>query len=561
MAPRRRYRSVKVDINNVHINLVLNDVLCPICRSILIEPVTIPCNHGFCLSCFEGTVANANLTCPLCRVRFSSWHRLAKKDNKIVNTNLWEAIKNAFPQQVENKLNGVEENLEEEQQIILAAPGQIRKEYEEQKKKELLEIQKLHEAEAKASEELIKKIVEEEAKKRNNLQQDEYYARQLEKELNNVNMKPQVELKGTDVTKKLGPLDKFLHNTKSNNCKTNNISIKSFPKEFTESKVEINKKECEMRVLCQDNKLSKSVKSITCNDKITKNGTINSATKSISENKVNLFDGESRYFKPIDLKNIPPSKIVPILRVPAKLNKACTLIIGSPAGKSNFTHNRLLSAFARFEMTSPILGIQSKEQNVLPKRNQYRKRRPSHNVSNVENVDENSSSPKSGEQSQLGSDIVTSKRPCIRRSSRILSMDKTSDRVATIHHIERSPNTRSKQRIINKIVEESMSEENTSSKPVVNAESPPCHGFERVENKILDCDVKVCNNNVLSEEERLLQKEMQEASDLEFAKKLQEEFNKGRYTTRSSITHTDKFYKKHRQVKLDEIIKCRNKVK
>lgn len=215
-----------------------------------------------------------------------------------------------------------------EQQIILAAPGQIRKEYEEQKKKELLEIQKLHEAEAKASEELIKKIVEEEAKKRNNLQQDEYYARQLEKELNNVNMKPQVELKGTDVTKKLGPLDKFLHNTKSNNCKTNNISIKSFPKEFTESKVEINKKECEMRVLCQDNKLSKSVKSITCNDKITKNGTINSATKSISENKVNLFDGESRYFKPIDLKNIPPSKIVPILRVPAKLNKACTLIIG-----------------------------------------------------------------------------------------------------------------------------------------------------------------------------------------------------------------------------------------
>lgn len=212
-------------------------------------------------------------------------------------------------------------------------------------------------------------------------------------------------------------------------------------------------------------------------------------------------------------------------------------------------------------MTSPILGIQSKEQNVLPKRNQYRKRRPSHNVSNVENVDENSSSPKSGEQSQLGSDIVTSKRPCIRRSSRILSMDKTSDRVATIHHIERSPNTRSKQRIINKIVEESMSEENTSSKPVVNAESPPCHGFERVENKILDCDVKVCNNNVLSEEERLLQKEMQEASDLEFAKKLQEEFNKGRYTTRSSITHTDKFYKKHRQVKLDEIIKCRNKVK
>lgn len=113
MAPRRTYRSVKVDNNNLNINLVLNDVLCPICRSILIEPVTIPCNHGFCLSCFEGTVANSSLTCPLCRVRFSSWHRLAKKDNRIVNIHLWEAIKNTFPRQVENKLNGIEENLEE----------------------------------------------------------------------------------------------------------------------------------------------------------------------------------------------------------------------------------------------------------------------------------------------------------------------------------------------------------------------------------------------------------------------------------------------------------------
>ncbi|GJQ67113.1 hypothetical protein Trydic_g8043 [Trypoxylus dichotomus] len=490
MAPRRSYRSVKVDNNNVNINLVLNDVLCPICRSILIEPVTIPCNHGFCLSCFEGTVANASLTCPLCRVRFSSWHRLAKKDNKIVNINLWEAIKNTFPQQVENKLNGTEENLLEDRPIILSAPGQIRKEYEEQKKRELLEIQKIREAETRASEELIKKIVEEESIEENNLRHDEQYARQLQKEINSINVKSHFEMKQADVPQKL--------------------------------------------------------------DKITKNGTMNSTKKSVSEsNNINLLDNESRYFKPIDIKNIPPSKLVPILKVPAKLNKACTVIIGAPAGKTNFTHNQLLSAFARFEMTSPILGIQRRKQEALPKRTQYRKRRLSNDVSNAENIDEDS--PKRNHQ-------LIAKRPCIRRSSRILSMDKSLDRAATIQHIERSPNTRSKQKIINKIVEETMNEECASLKTKVVMESPPCHGFEPVERRNLHCDVKV-SNSVLSEEERLVQKKMQEASDLEFAKKLQEELNKGRYTTRSSITHTDKFYKKHRQMKLDEIIKCRNKIK
>lgn len=114
MAPRKRavLRSVKVNDNNYLKNLTLNNVLCPICRNIFIEPVTLPCNHGFCFNCFEGTVANANLTCPLCRVRFGSWHRIAKKDNRIVNLTLWEAVKEAFPDKVKNRLEGIDENLD-----------------------------------------------------------------------------------------------------------------------------------------------------------------------------------------------------------------------------------------------------------------------------------------------------------------------------------------------------------------------------------------------------------------------------------------------------------------
>ncbi|XP_017786398.1 PREDICTED: E3 ubiquitin-protein ligase RNF168-like isoform X2 [Nicrophorus vespilloides] len=122
MAPRRSVRSVK-SVNNVNYsNITLGDVLCPICRCILIQPVTLPCSHDYCLPCFEGTLANANLTCPLCRIRFGSWHRIAKKDNKIVNEKLWDVLQQKFADHVQNRLRGVEENLEEDAPIHLTTP-------------------------------------------------------------------------------------------------------------------------------------------------------------------------------------------------------------------------------------------------------------------------------------------------------------------------------------------------------------------------------------------------------------------------------------------------------
>lgn len=114
MAPRRSVKNVYSNNNNINYNnLILNDVLCPICRSILIEPVTLPCHHAFCSSCFKETVANTNLVCPLCRVRIGSWLRTSKKDNKIVNLVLWDAIQKHFPVQVKNKLEGNEDYFEE----------------------------------------------------------------------------------------------------------------------------------------------------------------------------------------------------------------------------------------------------------------------------------------------------------------------------------------------------------------------------------------------------------------------------------------------------------------
>jgi len=47
--------------------LDLAEVMCTICLSILVEPVAMPCKHIICLPCFNGTISNANLVCPLCK--------------------------------------------------------------------------------------------------------------------------------------------------------------------------------------------------------------------------------------------------------------------------------------------------------------------------------------------------------------------------------------------------------------------------------------------------------------------------------------------------------------
>lgn len=89
-------------------SLTISDVLCPICRSIIIEPVSLPCHHLFCFKCFNGTIENNSLSCPICRLRIGSWLRSASKNNKIVNYELWEYIQESFKAEVEAKLNGKE---------------------------------------------------------------------------------------------------------------------------------------------------------------------------------------------------------------------------------------------------------------------------------------------------------------------------------------------------------------------------------------------------------------------------------------------------------------------
>ena len=88
----------------------LEDNTCPICLYIFIQPVTMPCGHELCLECFKQNVEEANFCCPLCRIRISTWARRAARNKTLVNEKRWKFIQEHFTEQVQNRLDGKEED-------------------------------------------------------------------------------------------------------------------------------------------------------------------------------------------------------------------------------------------------------------------------------------------------------------------------------------------------------------------------------------------------------------------------------------------------------------------
>ncbi|XP_038140803.1 E3 ubiquitin-protein ligase rnf168 [Cyprinodon tularosa] len=195
------------------------DCLCPVCLEIFIEPVTLPCTHTFCKSCFLESVDKATLCCPMCRKRVSTWARLNSKKNTLVNQELWDQIQTFFPLQCQRRLSGQEAEEDDCAVFVpiprVCSPGELRQEYEDQVTKLMEERRTQDEEESKASEELIQKLLAEEQQQlqeeRRRKEEDEQLAKQLSCQLNS-----QEKLKVPDtppVKKKdviVGNMDRFL---------------------------------------------------------------------------------------------------------------------------------------------------------------------------------------------------------------------------------------------------------------------------------------------------------------------------------------------------------------
>ncbi|XP_068247287.1 E3 ubiquitin-protein ligase rnf168-like isoform X2 [Palaemon carinicauda] len=202
---------------SLYSQLPLEDVICPICLSILLEPVTMPCAHSLCMPCFKQHVAETSLQCPVCRMRISVWVRRSTKSNRLVNNRLWQAIKEKFPERIEARLQGLDD-LDDEELLIpeprVCAQGEIRQEYEALIQKEEQELASRRSQEEEASTKLIMKLQEEEkmrlrqrrAQEEQLYQEDEILALQLKKE-ERAKLKHPVK---TVSTPPRGPMDMYL---------------------------------------------------------------------------------------------------------------------------------------------------------------------------------------------------------------------------------------------------------------------------------------------------------------------------------------------------------------
>ncbi|XP_037381251.1 E3 ubiquitin-protein ligase RNF168 [Talpa occidentalis] len=178
----------------------LSECQCQICVEILIEPITLPCNHTLCNPCFQSTVEKASLCCPFCRRRVSSWTRYHTRRNSLVNMELWEIIQKHYPKECKLRASGQEsgEIVDDYHPVhLLSKPGELRREYEEEISKVEAERRANEEEENKASEEYIQRLLaeEEEEEKRQaeqrrremeeQLKRDEELARKLSININN----------------------------------------------------------------------------------------------------------------------------------------------------------------------------------------------------------------------------------------------------------------------------------------------------------------------------------------------------------------------------------------
>uniref|UniRef100_UPI00358ECC96 E3 ubiquitin-protein ligase RNF168-like isoform X2 n=1 Tax=Myxine glutinosa TaxID=7769 RepID=UPI00358ECC96 len=179
-------------------SLRFRDCRCPICMDVLLEPVTLPCKHSFCLACFEQASQAVSLTCSMCRKRFATWARQASRRGSLVNVPLWRAVQKLMPircrRRIEerdninatngnagatgaalsnnNNLEGDPSDTQEEEEFEetsytpkhMCLPGEIRQEYQEQVSQfEVLRLA-FEDEECQQSDHLIRKLHEEDQK-------------------------------------------------------------------------------------------------------------------------------------------------------------------------------------------------------------------------------------------------------------------------------------------------------------------------------------------------------------------------------------------------------------
>lgn len=108
------------------------DIICPICKDIMVQPIKLPCSHELCKKCLVDNAELVSFNCPICRLRFSNHLRRTKLD-AMINLTKDGLIKAMFAERYEKIKDGTLDDddvlIEERPTVQLAAQGDIHQEY------------------------------------------------------------------------------------------------------------------------------------------------------------------------------------------------------------------------------------------------------------------------------------------------------------------------------------------------------------------------------------------------------------------------------------------------
>nr|XP_039272000.1 E3 ubiquitin-protein ligase rnf168-like [Styela clava] len=212
-------------------SLSLDEVMCPVCLDIFIEPITMSCSHELCNECYQQHFKNCNFECPMCKKRLSTWARRASAQGKLINKSKWAKIQEEYPDLVARRLDGKSNSQTfmqtEPVDLSIAEPGELQEEYLTMRQEWLLESSSQRREQEEASLNLIKQIQEEEKneiERRQKIQQeaDQQLAIKLSKELE-MNVSPSL------VNKIILRPRKVLTSICENSPNTSEVKRKSMP--------------------------------------------------------------------------------------------------------------------------------------------------------------------------------------------------------------------------------------------------------------------------------------------------------------------------------------------
>ncbi|XP_065190469.1 mucin-5AC-like isoform X8 [Sycon ciliatum] len=103
--------------------------MCPVCREFIYKPVSLPCHHKICESCFDLIVEKSNVSCPICRARLSNWVRRTPR-HQVVDVSYHEFLSANFSAEYARREKD-ESVLDVEVPLPVVSPaGEVRAEYE-----------------------------------------------------------------------------------------------------------------------------------------------------------------------------------------------------------------------------------------------------------------------------------------------------------------------------------------------------------------------------------------------------------------------------------------------